>query len=97
MGGFLAEDTAAGEGLSSPHSVWEARRQEAAHPPERRMAGFGPRAGRIQRAEQGHLHDACPLACPGGLESALAEGEATLSRDHTLPGRCSEHRDVPTA
>lgn len=87
MGGFLAEDTAAGEGLSSPHSVWEARRQEAAHPQRGGWQASGP----------GHLHDARPLACPGGLESALAEGEATLSRDHTLPGRCSEHRDVPTA
>lgn len=38
------------------------------------MAGFGPRAGRIQRAEQQHPQDAHPLARPGGLESAGADG-----------------------
>lgn len=66
-------------------------------PPGRRIAGFGRRAGRIRRAERGHLLDARPLAYPGGLESARAGGKATLSRDWTLPGRCSEPHDVQSA
>lgn len=66
MGGFLAEDTAAGEGLSSPHSVWEARRQEAAHPQRGGWQAWGPGLAASRGRSRGTCTTPAPWPVLGG-------------------------------